>query len=96
MVGAGLLEAWVDQEPGVSVGGFSTHYGRLGYTVRGEGGSVRVRIEEGLRMPPGGIVVRSPRARPARTATLDGRPVPVGEGREVVVRRLPADVTLSY
>jgi hypothetical protein len=96
VVGDGLLEAWVDEAPGVAVGGLSTHYGRLGYSMRGEGGAVRVRIAEGVRVPPGGLVVRSPRARPLRGAVLDGAAVPVRDGREVVVRRLPADLILSY
>jgi hypothetical protein len=96
VVGDGLLEAWVDEAPGVAVGGLSTHYGRLGYSMRGEGGAVRVHIAEGVRMPPGGLVVRSPRARPLRGAVLDGAAMPVRDGREVVVRRLPADLILSY
>jgi hypothetical protein len=49
-----------------------------------------------VRVPPGGLVVRSPRARPARGASLDGRPEPVADGREVVIRRLPADLTFFY
>ena len=96
VVGDGLLEAWVDEPPGVAVGGLSTHYGRLGYSMRGEEGAVRVRIAAGVRVPPGGLVVRSPRARPVRGAVLDGAAVAVGDGREVVVRRLPADLILSY
>jgi hypothetical protein len=96
VVGDGLLETWVDEAPGVTVGGLSTHYGRLSYSMRGEGGAVRVRIAEGVRMPPGGLVVRSPRVRPLRAAVLDGATVPVRDGREVVVRRLPADLILSY
>ena len=57
---------------------------------------MRVRIKEGVRVPAGGLVVRSPRARPLRRAILDGTALPVRDGREVVVRRLPADLILSY
>jgi hypothetical protein len=96
VVGDGLLETWVDEPPGVAVGGLSTHYGRLGYSMRGEGGAVRVRIAEGVRVPPGGLVVRSPRARPLRGAVQDGTALPVRDEREVVVRRLPAEIILSY
>ena len=68
----------------------------MGYSMRGEGGAVRVRIAEGVRVPPGGLVVRSPRVRPLRGAVLNGATVAVRDGREVVVRRLPADLILSY
>jgi len=47
-------------------------------------------------VPKGGIVVRSPRSRPLRSATVNGDTVAVRDDREVVVRRVPAAITLSY
>lgn len=35
-----------------------TEFGLLSYSARIEEGGVRFRIAEGLRMPPGGMVVR--------------------------------------
>jgi len=95
VVGDGLLGSWVDDSAGVSVANFSTHYGLLSYSMRGAGDTVRVRLS-GVRVPPCGIVVRSPRERPVRIATLNGEAVPVADGREVVIRQVPAEVTLSY
>ena len=96
VVGDGIAESWVSQRPGVSVRRLSTYYGPLSYTMRAVGDRVVVRIEAGLRVPEGGIVVRSPRARPVQRALLNGQTAQVAEGREVVVRRLPAELTLSY
>jgi len=96
VVGDGIAESWVAQRPGVHVRGLSTYYGPLSYTMRRTGDRVVVRIESGLRVPPGGIVVRSPRARPVQRARVNGESAQVGEGKEVVIRRLPADLTFLY
>jgi F5/8 type C domain-containing protein/alpha-L-rhamnosidase-like protein len=96
VVGDGIAETWVSERPGVSVRKLSTYYGPLSYSMRAVRDRVVVRIEGGLRLPQGGIVVRSPRGRPVQRATLNGQTAQVAEGRDVVVRRLPADLTLFY
>jgi hypothetical protein len=64
--------------------------------MQGSVDSVQVRVPGGIRMPPGGIVVRAPGTRPVRAAAVDGEATPVLERREVVLRRLPAVVILRY
>lgn len=96
VVGDGLSESWVMEDPGVVVRQLSTHYGPLTYSMRGKGERVTVRVAAGLRVPEGGIVVRSPRARPVRRALLNRQAARVVGGREVVIRRLPAELTLWY
>lgn len=96
VIGDGLAERWVMEQPGTSIAGLSTYFGPLTYSMRGRGDSVAVRIAAGLRIPAGGIVVRSPRSRPVRGALLNGRAAEVREEREVVVRQLPAELTLVY
>lgn len=96
VVGDGIAERWVTERPGVSVRRLSTYYGPLSYSMRAAGERVVVRIEAGLRLPRGGIVVHSPRARPVLRAILNDRTIPVTGGREVVVRKLPAELTLFY
>ena len=54
ILAAGVAPEWARQ--GVRVEGLSTHYGILSYSIDGN----RLRIESGLRVPPRGIVVKSP------------------------------------
>jgi len=92
VIGAGVPESWVLERPGVTVRRLSTHYGPLSFTMRNEGGNVRVSMQAGVRMPPGGIVVRSPFTRPPRDSRVNGvstSPLPTGG---VVVRAVPAEV----
>jgi len=97
VVGAGVPEAWVREGDGLEMAGLRTYYGTLDLRMRAEGSAVRARIGGGVRVPPGGIVLRTPLDRPIRRATVNGRTVPVAaEGQEVVVRTVPADVVLEH
>jgi hypothetical protein len=95
VVGAGIPEKWVREENGVSIRGLSTHYGRLGYAMRAAGKDFDVRIDAGVRIPAGGVVVRSPSDRKLRQVLVNGTVVTPGPG-EVVVRSLPASITFRY
>ena len=102
VVGAGVPPLWVTPDPApghpvLAVRGLPTPYGKLTYTMRATSvwtDTVEVRIERGLRVPAGGIVVRAPLRGPIGHATVNGAPVPVSGEGEVVVRELPADVVL--
>ena len=92
VIGAGIPESWVMEKPGVTVRRLSTHYGPLSYTIRNENGNARVSMQAGLTIPPGGIVVHSPFARPVREMRVNGVPTPPGPTGGVVVRSVPAEV----
>ncbi len=95
VIGAGVKDDWVKQDPGVRVANLSTQYGLLNYDMRASGNTVTVNLRVGLRMPPGGIVIWSPLEQPILSAWVDGVPSAV-KGSEVRVRKLPAIVTIRY
>jgi len=92
VIGAGIPEAWVMEKPGVTVRRLSTHYGPLSYTVRNENGRARVSMSAGLTIPPGGIIVYSPFAKPVGEVRVNGVPSAAGPSGGVLVRSLPAEV----
>ena len=93
---AGVPADWLKGE-GLAVREVRTPHGRLSFAARieGERMRVRVRVEAGLRVPPGGIVLRPPLPTRSATARIDVTSVPVGAGGEVVVRTLPAEVVFE-
>jgi hypothetical protein len=95
VIGAGVRDDWVKQDPGVRVANLSTQYGPLNYDMRASGNVATVNLRAGLRMPPGGIVIWSPLEQPILSAWVDGVPAAV-KGAEVRVRKLPATVTIRY
>jgi len=94
VLGAGVPVEWLAGD-GIAVKALRTEFGPLSFTMRAEGGAVRVRIEGGLRVPQGGIALRPPLAAGARTATVGGAPAAVSADGEVTVRSLPADIAIG-
>lgn len=95
VVGAGVKDEWVRQDPGVRVSNLSTAYGPLTYDMRASGNTVILNLRAGIKLPPGGIVVWSPLSRPILSASVDGVLAPV-KGSEIRVRKVPAVVTIRY
>jgi hypothetical protein len=95
VIGAGVKDDWVKQDPGVRVSNLSTAYGPLTYDLRATGNTVTLNLRAGIKMPPGGIVVWSPLSQPILSASVDGVLAAV-KGPEVRVRKLPAVVTIRY
>lgn len=92
VLGAGIPEAWLAGGAPVGVERLRTPFGELTFRMTSEGGAIRAEIGAGLRVPPGGLVLRPPGA-PPKSATVNGREVPV-DGSVVVVRDLPATVVI--
>lgn len=93
VLGAGVPVEWLAGE-GITVGQLRTPHGLLSYTMKSEAGAVRVRVEAGLEVPTGGIILRPPLPPGPNLATIDGAKVAVSSSGEVIVRSLPADVVI--
>ena len=90
VLAAGIPERWLPAG-GVSIRGLRTPYGPLGYTLVRSGGELRLDVDAGIRIPPGGLVFRVPGSRPVGRVTIDGRAASC-EGRECVIRIVPARI----
>jgi len=93
VIAAGVPWSWL--RDGVEVSGVRTTLGALGYAMVARGDTVDVRLEPGLRVPPGGIVVAPPARRAFRRATVDDVSTPLTADGAVIVRRLPARIVMS-
>lgn len=90
VVGAGLRPEWLDA--GVGVTDLHTAYGRLSYRARrGPDGRITVSFTDGADAPAG-LVVRLPGRW--RSATADGRAVPVAADGSVALATAPAALVL--
>jgi hypothetical protein len=95
VIGAGVRDEWVKEDPGIVVSNLSTEYGPINYDMRSIGRVVTINLRAGIRMPPGGIVVFSPLDQPILSAAVDGVPAAI-RGAEVRVRKIPSIVTIRY
>ncbi len=97
VVGAGVPEPWVDEEPGVRIRGLATHFGAVDLTMRAESGDgVRIVFGGTLRRPPGGVVLTSPRARPLREIVVEGRSARAADPTLVRLDDVPVEVVLRF
>ncbi len=97
VLAAGVPAAWATAEQGISVKRLPTYYGVLDLRLRAEGAdALRVRVSGDLVVPPGGIVLSSPLARPLRKVTVNGRPLATHTATSATVREFPANIVLGY
>jgi hypothetical protein len=96
VVGAGIAESWVREAPGVKVRALGTPFGPLDFDVRATGRTLVAHLGGAVRIPPGGIVFRSPVDARIVRARVDGVIVSPSPNGEVVVRRLPASIALTF
>ncbi|HTG33527.1 MAG TPA: discoidin domain-containing protein [Thermoanaerobaculia bacterium] len=58
VLAAGVPDSWISAQGGVSVKRMPTPWGALDYSLTAEGDSLRLKVGEGMKVPPGGIVFR--------------------------------------
>lgn len=101
VLAAGVADAWVTDPAGIEVISLPTYCGKLSYTVKSQraaDGSVTVvdvTIGDGVKVPTGGVIVRSPLSRPIRSVSGDGHLIAPG-GSEIRIDRLPAKLSIGY
>jgi len=99
VLAAGVSDAWVTDPAGIEVVSMPTYYGKLSYTVKsqraadGAATTVEVAIADGIKVPAGGIIVRSPLSRPIRAVHGDGK---LMHQNEIRIDRLPAKLSIAY
>ena len=100
VLAAGIPDAWITDPAGVEVLSLPTYYGKLDYTLKSHptaagGTEVVATIGAGVALPPGGLVLKSPLARPLKSISGDGHLAAPGSD-EIRIERLPATVLISY
>jgi hypothetical protein len=93
VLGAGLPPRWLEGE-GVAIDGLRTPYGRLSYSLRKQEGRLRLKVAEGLQLPPGGLVLVWPEPQPPGATHVNGAPVG-WQGAELRLHSLPAEVLIE-
>jgi len=94
VIGAGILEEWLDYEDGVMIKGFPTYYGNLDYTMKKRGADVVLRLAGNIKY--GRIVIKSPRSKPVKGVSVDGRNISTFNEKEALVGKFPGEVILHY
>jgi hypothetical protein len=96
VLAAGVSAAWLDAGE-VRVDGLPTWWGPLGYLLRRSGAdALCFELSSGLRLPPGGIIVRPPLPRPLARVELDGVSRSDFDGGGITLRQCPASLVMRF
>jgi len=95
VLAAGVPSVWVREGAGVAIHDVHTWYGPLSWSLRGDARAMTMKIEGGVRVPRGGLVIEAPGVTARWRARMNGRSVAVAADGGVVVRAVPATVELS-
>ncbi len=95
VIGAGIPTSWVTAGSGVRVTGLRTYGGPLDVAISGSESTAMVRLSGTMRVPAGGILVRSPLEAQPKSVMVNDEPARMTNG-ELVVRTLPARINFRY
>ncbi|MEO8365549.1 MAG: discoidin domain-containing protein [Pseudoxanthomonas sp.] len=93
VLAAGIPTDWLDGE-GIAIRDLRTPEGKLGYSLRRVGGKLELQVDEGLKLPAGGLVLPWPYASSPGKAMMNGKPVE-WKGGELRILSLPAKVSIE-
>ena len=93
VLAAGVPMSWLEGE-GIRFAGLHTPFGRLSYRMRRSGHRLLLHVDDGIRLPPGGIVVTWPGSGAPGPARVNGKPAAWHDG-ELRITRLPAEVAVD-
>ena len=97
VIAAGVAEEWLSDGSTVGVKNLPTYYGNLSYSMRLRGkGTLRVKLEGDLAVPPGGIVVKPPLSRPIRQVEINGRALTEFTTHSFTCRECPAEAVVRF
>ena len=93
VLAAGVPATWLEGD-GIRLSGLRTPFGRLSYSMRKTKDRLRLHVPDGIRLPPGGIVVKWPGPRAPGPTSVNRKPVVWHDG-ELRITKLPADVAVD-
>lgn len=95
VIAAGVAMEWLEESGEVRVRELPTYHGRLSYHLSRDGAdTLRVMLEGGLTIPPGGIIVQPPLAGPLVRVEINGRAAEDFAHDWVRCREWPADIAM--
>jgi hypothetical protein len=96
VIGAGVPESWINGEEGVKVSGLYTYYGKLDFDIKMEDNSLFVNLSGDIKVPGGGIIIKSPVSKPITSLKINSELIRISENEELIIRQIPAHVEIQF
>lgn len=96
ILGAGIDEEWFKRKEGVSVSGLPTYFGKINYTVKKEGKTVKINVA-GDSAPPEGFVFRSSFAKEKiKSVKINNKEWTKFSDKEIIFDKLPSEIEIIW
>ncbi len=96
ILGSGIDEKWLKREDGISIKNLPTYFGKINYSVKRRGDSLKINIW-GDVLPDEGFVFRSPFLnKKIKEVIINNKPWDRFSEREIFFSTLPAEIMVNY
>ena len=97
VIAAGIAEEWLADGFAVGVENLPTYYGKISYSLRLEAADMlRLSLQGGLAVPPGGIVVKPPLPRPIQQVEINGKALSEFTTDSFTCSECPAEAVVRF
>lgn len=96
VLGAGLLEEWIDAPEGVSIEKFPTYYGLLNYSVSNQKNFYELNLNGKIRIPDGKIIFKNFKNQPPKLVRINGHNWRKFTAQAIVIEEMPCRVEIYY
>lgn len=97
VVGAGLLQDWIDSHEGMSVENLPTYYGELSYSIKKTDNIYKINLFGSAKIPSGGIVIKNFNGKHIPNKVLvNGKESTDFTNSRISIKSLPSEVEVVY
>jgi hypothetical protein len=96
VIGAGLLEDWIDSPNGIEVNHLPTIYGELNYSINRANGIYKIVLTGEIKIPKGKIILKNFKNKIPQKVFLNNRKWNKFSSSEIIVEKFPAVLEIAY
>ena len=97
VVGAGLMQDWIDSPEGMSIENLPTYYGELSYSIKKNENSYKINLFGSTKIPSGGIVIKNFNGKQTpKKVLVNGKESADFTGSRINVKMFPVEIEVVY
>ena len=97
VVGAGLMQDWIDSPEGISIENLPTYYGELSYSIKKVENSYKINLFGSTKIPSGGIVIKNFNGKQTpKKVLVNGKESADFTSSRINVKMFPVEIEVVY
>jgi hypothetical protein len=97
VVGAGLMQDWIDSPDGISIENLPTYFGEISYSIKKFENSYKINLSGSAVIPNGGIVLKNFNGKKLpKNVLINGKESSSFTNSTITVKKFPAEIEVVY